>query len=124
MLIKTQVQYKFEEVQLLKFMMVDVDNASVHDVSRHDHIGSVELTLADLVTAAGSTTERHLFHPKHKQSRGRVTLIAEELKDLQATVEMTISCKNLARMDMGGLGKSGASVCAVVVLTRVVQIRM
>lgn len=46
------VEYRFEEIQELKFVVLDVDDRKhVDDVSRHDHIGSVEVTLADIVTA-------------------------------------------------------------------------
>ena len=46
------VEYRFEEIQELRFVVLDVDDRKhVDDVSRHDHIGSVECTLADIVTA-------------------------------------------------------------------------
>ena len=46
------VEYRFEEIQELKFVVLDVDDRKhLDDVSRHDHIGSVECTLADIVTA-------------------------------------------------------------------------
>ena len=46
------MEYRFEEIQELRFVVLDVDDRKhVDDVSRHDHIGSVECTLADIVTA-------------------------------------------------------------------------
>ena len=46
------LEYRFEEIQTLKFSVVDVDNKKfIDDVSRHDFIGDVECTLADIVTA-------------------------------------------------------------------------
>ena len=46
------VEYRFEEIQEFKFVVLDVDDKKrVDDVNRHDHIGSVECTLADIVTA-------------------------------------------------------------------------
>lgn len=46
------MNYCFEEVQPLRFVVYDVDDRNhVEDLSRHDKIGSMECTLADLVTA-------------------------------------------------------------------------
>ena len=46
------MQYRFEEVQKIKFTVVDIDDKSrIDDISKHDLIGELECTLADLVTA-------------------------------------------------------------------------
>ena len=46
------MQYQFEEIQKLKFVVYDIDNKKhIDDVSKHDLIGQVECTLADIVTA-------------------------------------------------------------------------
>lgn len=46
------MDYFFEEIQHLKFTVLDVDDRKhVDDVSRHDIIGGLECTLADIVTA-------------------------------------------------------------------------
>lgn len=55
-----QLQYRFEEIQKLKFVVVDIDDKSrIDDLSKHDLIGELECTLADLVTA-GQQYERTL----------------------------------------------------------------
>ena len=55
-----QLQYRFEEVQKLKFVVVDIDDkVRIDDISKHDLIGELECTLADLVTA-GQQYERTL----------------------------------------------------------------
>ena len=55
-----QLQYRFEEIQRLKFVVVDVDDKSrIDEISRHDMIGELECALADLVTA-GQQYERSL----------------------------------------------------------------
>ena len=55
-----QLQYRFEEIQKLKFVVVDVDDRSkIDEIARHDMIGGLECALADLVTA-GQQYERTL----------------------------------------------------------------
>lgn len=52
--------YFFEEIQQLKFTVYDVDDRKhVNDVQRHDLIGEMECTLADIVTA-GQEYKRNL----------------------------------------------------------------
>ena len=51
------LNYHFEEIQKLKFLVVDIDDKHrVEDISRHDLIGELECTLADLVTAGQKYT--------------------------------------------------------------------
>jgi len=46
------MNYHFEEVQNLKFVVYDVDDRKqVDDVSRHDFIGEIQCSLADIITA-------------------------------------------------------------------------
>ncbi len=56
------MDYRFEEVQQYRFVVYDVDDRKhVDDVKKHDLIGAVECTLADLVTA-GQLYTRTLRH--------------------------------------------------------------
>ena len=46
------LEYRFEEIQALKFVVLDVDDTKhIDDVGRHDLIGEIECSLADIVTA-------------------------------------------------------------------------
>ena len=46
------VNYYFEEIQKMKFVVYDVDDHKrVEEIQRHDLIGEMECTLADIVTA-------------------------------------------------------------------------
>ena len=46
------LEYRFEEIQALKFSVIDVDDKKhIDNVSKHDLIGEMECTLADIVTA-------------------------------------------------------------------------
>lgn len=54
------MDYYFEEVQFLKFSVLDIDDARhVDDRRRHDMIGELECTLADVV-ASGQQYKRNL----------------------------------------------------------------
>lgn len=56
------MNYRFEEVQTLKFVVYDVDDRNhVDDLNRHDLIGQMQCTLADVVTA-GQQYSRTLRH--------------------------------------------------------------
>ena len=46
------VDYFFEEIQKMKFVVYDVDDKKhIEDTRKHDLIGEMECTLADIVTA-------------------------------------------------------------------------
>ena len=54
------VDFRFEEVQTLKFSVYDVDDKHhIDDTTRHDFIGTMECSLADIV-AAGQQYKRTL----------------------------------------------------------------
>lgn len=54
------VDFRFEEVQTLKFAVYDVDDKhNIDDIRRHDFIGAMECSLADIV-AAGQQYKRTL----------------------------------------------------------------
>ena len=51
------MDYRFEEIQTVKFVVYDIDNKrNIDDLSKHDKIGEVECTLADIVTAGKEFT--------------------------------------------------------------------
>ena len=51
------VDYHFEEIQQFKFAVYDVDNYnSIDDVSKQELIGTMECSLADIVTAGQQYT--------------------------------------------------------------------
>ena len=51
------VEYRFEELQQLSFVVYDVDDRSrINDVSRQEVIGELNCSLADIVTAGEKYT--------------------------------------------------------------------
>ena len=54
------MDYFFEEVQCVKVVVYDVDSERhIEDLSRHDTLGEVEVTLADIISA-GQTLSKSL----------------------------------------------------------------
>ena len=49
-----QIDYKFEEVQLLRFDIYDADSPNINNLKEHDYIGLCQFVLGDLVTSNSS----------------------------------------------------------------------
>lgn len=65
------VEYRFEEIQTLKFAVYDVDNFSrVDDTSKQELIGSMECTLAAIVTAGQKYTRTLRTSPRGQPRQG------------------------------------------------------
>ena len=79
------VDFRFEEVQTLKFSVYDVDDKHhIDDTTRHDFIGTMECSLADIV-AAGQQYKRTLrasgepFQHDFKINTLTVSVVATEV---------------------------------------------
>ena len=62
-----KIDYKFEEVQLLRFDVYDADSPNLDKLSQHDYIGNCEFVLGDLVTANGSKLAMKLKNKKGRE---------------------------------------------------------
>ncbi|EFX80682.1 hypothetical protein DAPPUDRAFT_318381 [Daphnia pulex] len=96
---KVLMMYRFEEQQKLKFEVYDVDSAS-SDLSKHDFLGWVEITLGTLVS-------QHIIRKKiefHNPNLERGTLIvsAEELSSNKEEVEFQLVAHGLDKKDFFG----------------------
>ncbi|EFA77665.1 phospholipid-binding protein [Heterostelium album PN500] len=69
--------YYFERNQRLKFVVVDIDNEDWNDSD--DFIGSVEYSMASIVSAPGSTAKLTLLS-KHGHHAGNLTVSAELIR--------------------------------------------
>lgn len=97
-----QIDYRFEEIQPLRFLCYDVDNSSA-DLTKQDFIGEFQCKLADIVTAKQKTLSRPLKHPKHPNSkRGNITIIAEEVLQLTQQFTFRFAGKHLDKKDLFG----------------------
>eukprot|EP00762_Andalucia_godoyi_P008293 ANDGO_02978.mRNA.1 Copine-A len=92
------VDYSFEEVQMMRFSVYDVDDAShLQDLSRQDFLGSVDTTLSTCVAARAS----HLTLPLHPS--GQMIVRCEEVNvGVVGTVTMDIIAQDLPKMDTFG----------------------
>ncbi|KAG2387833.1 hypothetical protein C9374_001427 [Naegleria lovaniensis] len=94
------VTYKFEEIQPLKFLLYDIDNATV-DLSDDDFLGSCEVKLSEIVCGPGGAVTKTLL-AKHGNG-GTITIRSEQkskVKDLLVNLEL--DGKDLAKKDLFG----------------------
>lgn len=61
------IDYKFEEVQILRLDIYDADAPNINQLSKHDYIGYCEFVLGDLVTSNGCKLAMKLKDKKNKQ---------------------------------------------------------
>lgn len=102
------VKYFFEEVQRLRFVVLDVDDPKVQ-VSEYskgkDLIGYVECTMGDIMGSRGSTIERDIINKEHpSRSNGKIKVAGFEVSSGTVNVKFKLSASNLDKKDF--LGKS------------------
>jgi len=107
------LEYRFEEIQTLRFVVYDVDDRKrVEDARRHDLIGEMECTLADIVT--GGQLYKRTLRMKGA-SRGQIMIQAEEVQDSKYNIHMQLSASKLDKKDF--FGKVCVCVCVHVCCT-------
>ncbi|KAJ3088594.1 Copine-8 [Quaeritorhiza haematococci] len=94
------VDYHFEEEQPLRFVVVDVDNASA-SIKDQDYLGTFETTLAHIVSAKGQVLFKPLYNPK-KPKAGYIKIQAEEMLDTKQIVNFQFSARKLDKKDFFG----------------------
>ena len=75
---KFLIDYRFEELQKLKFKIYDIDGASTV-LDNHDFLGEVECSLGQIVSSGKYVVALH--HPSFK-SKGQLCVQAEEISGL------------------------------------------
>ena len=98
-----KIDYKFEEVQLLRLDIYDADTPNIDQLSDHDYIGNCEFVLGDLVTSNGcilsmklKDKDGNLLSVKSKPSFAIVR--SEEIKINTDEFEIQIKAKGLPKM--------------------------
>jgi len=99
---KFVLNYQFEARQMLKVEVYDSDSDS-RRLEDHDHIGSCECSLGEVLTAQGKGLTRKLVGEKVDQT---ITLVAEELLACKEVIKLRLSGKKLDRKDWWGFGSS------------------
>ncbi|KYQ93593.1 phospholipid-binding protein [Tieghemostelium lacteum] len=97
-----RMDYYFEEVQNLRFTVIDVDNADHLDkIQEQDMIGETTTTLSNILSRAGQTLETDLLD-KSKKFSGKIRVSCEELKSTNQTLRIRLGCSHLDKKDLFG----------------------
>ena len=96
------IEYRFEELQKLKFEVYDCDSFS-KDLRSHDFLGSMECSLGSLVGECGGRYEKELVTKDGKPQRGRMLISAEEVADSKEVISVQLRGRKLDKKDFFGL---------------------
>ncbi|KAJ0399790.1 hypothetical protein ATCC90586_009830 [Pythium insidiosum] len=102
-----ELDYFFEEVQRLRLEVFDRDDAS-EALAKHDFLGCVELTVAQLMSAQGQSMTLALLQSSARHTsgiQGHVTIFAEEVSSCADVVSLQFAADNVDNKD-GWFGKS------------------
>merc|ERR1719245_2737519 len=92
---KFVLQYRFEERQLLRFSVYDIDS-SRESLSDHDPLGSIDCSLGEVMAGQSRGFSRAL------SSGGKVFVTAEEMANNNDLVTFTLEGKKLDKKDFFG----------------------
>jgi len=95
------MDYRFEEVQNLKFCVVDVDSNS-NKWTNQDFIGSATCSLASIVSKSDSDYTATLRRPNAQTACGEIIISCEEVGDSNMDVTLQLSGIKLDKKDMFG----------------------
>jgi len=95
------VDYFFEETQPLKFMVLDIDKKGGR-LDQQEFIGEHICNLAEIICSVKIYT-RNLMHPHHKnQSRGTITILTEEIAEINQNAKFKFKGTHLDKKDLFG----------------------
>lgn len=95
-----EMDYRFEEMQKLKFAVYDIDNVS-DTLADDDFLGQIECNLGEVVSASSYTKPLEAGAGK-KKSKGTITIRAEELSQNQSLMNLKFSAAGLDNKDFFG----------------------
>ena len=95
-----ETDYRFEELQKLKFVVVDVDDETGR-IESQDLIGEVETTLGDVV-ASSEFREEIKLKDRPKEKRGVLIVTSEEVKQSQSDIVLEFSATKVDKKDFFG----------------------
>eukprot|EP00299_Pterocystis_sp_00344_P010917 c4_g1_i1.p1 GENE.c4_g1_i1~~c4_g1_i1.p1 ORF type:complete len:533 (-),score=151.34 c4_g1_i1:63-1571(-) len=93
------MEYRFEEIQSLKFLVVDVDNKKT-DVASQDQLGEFETKLATIVSSGG----RQITGPLKKKghAHGTITCRVDEVLECKQALTIHFAADKLDNKDFFG----------------------
>eukprot|EP00392_Amoebophrya_sp_AT5.2_P002362 g2367.t1 len=92
------IEYNFEIQQKCRFEVYHTPDPKSEDISEWDFLGSAEVFVGELVSAAGADCEREILHHARKNN-GTIHFQAEEMKSLKLQCGFQLSAKSLPVMD-------------------------
>ncbi|KAL5473575.1 hypothetical protein EMCRGX_G028072 [Ephydatia muelleri] len=95
-----RLEYRFEEIQNLQFVVYDVDDKHhVDNIDKQELVGTMECTLAEIMAAG-----EHLTKSLRLQGNpaGKITIQAEEVQDSKFVVDFELSATKLEKKDFFG----------------------
>ena len=93
---KFVIDYKFEERQMLRFAIYDFDSSS-SNLSNHDFLGQIEVSLAEVVS-----NQSKAFKRKLGGKNGTIQIISEEVSNSREEVTCVFHAKDLDKKDFFG----------------------
>jgi hypothetical protein len=97
------MEFKFEETQFLKFLVLDVDDPKSTSITDQEVIGEMECKLAEIIGSRGSMLSKDLVYSKDKtRKNGQICVTAEEIKNENYDITLRFSCKGLDKKDFFG----------------------
>ena len=94
---KFVIEYRFEERQMLKFAVYDIDSDRLARISDHDSLGDIVVSLGEIVALQSKGFTRKLGH-----GSGSIHLQAEELSPNRESVTIAFEAKKLDNKDFFG----------------------
>jgi len=94
---KFVMDYRFEERQMLRFAVYDIDSDRLSNLSDHDSLGHLDCSLGEVVAAQSKG-----FSKKLAKGSGMIHLQAEELSPNRETVVLEFSAMKLDNKDFFG----------------------
>jgi len=78
------IEYRFEEVQKLKFQLYDIDGNSLC-LDDHELLGEVECTLGQIISSSDFTFP---LHSESDRNTGQLVILSEEIGNVKEEVEL------------------------------------
>ncbi|KAM9962622.1 hypothetical protein ACTFIR_005538 [Dictyostelium discoideum] len=94
------VDYHFEEVQLLKIVVIDIDKdiKLLKDFDDHDLIGEVNVSLGSILSSPGGRMKMSLT--KNGILSGSITISTEEIRETGANIYFALEGNHLDKKDL------------------------
>ncbi|KAI9291153.1 hypothetical protein K502DRAFT_353256 [Neoconidiobolus thromboides FSU 785] len=91
------LDYSFETLQKLRFIVVDVDKFDKKDWRDQEYIGSFDCTLGQIASSQGQRLTGALRNEHRQLKKGSITIFFEELAESKLNLRLIISASNIPK---------------------------